>query len=162
MNTEQLVQNFFNEWGTAISVCSNVAMAVSAVVAVVHFKKHWRDDEPRASMRTDQVSFKTESDGTKCLTLKVTVSNDGKVPFHIGKIVVSDDAAAMLFQFTEVADFDVILDQGTTVSKRAFIYTKDDKIAFPKEMVLSLLNKAEKVMLTTRVKVNDDGAAREA
>ena len=159
---KQLVLDFFREWGTAISVCSNVAMAVSAVVAVVHFKKHWRDDEPRASMRADQIAFKMESDGTKRLDLRITISNDGKVPFHIGKVIVSNDAAAMLFHRTDILDMDVILDQGATATERALIYTKDDKIAFPKEMTLSLLNKAEKVMFIKRVKVNDDCSAREA
>lgn len=118
-------------------VClSALATGVSAVVAVVHYLRHWRDDDVRLSV----VVFEEETesfDGRAYWSGELRIANVGKVPVTVTAFeIVEQDVAEQFTLDLGSTHFDKLLDQGAVVEHRASLTAEKRGVPLPERFTL--------------------------
>lgn len=118
-------------------VClSAIATGVSAVVAVVHYLRHWRDDDVKLSVvliedETDMV------DGKACWSATLRIANVGKVPVTVTALEIAEEDVAEKFVLDlDSADINKLLNQGASFKHDASVTAEERGIPLPNRFTL--------------------------
>ena len=118
-------------------VClSALATGISAVVAVVHYLRHWRDDDVKLSAEltedeTELVNGKAYWSGT------LRITNVGKVPVTVTALEVAEEDVAEKFELDlDSVDIDKSLNQGASLKHAASLTAKERGISLPNRFTL--------------------------
>ena len=139
---------------------SGVATAVSAIVAVVHFKKHWRDDDVFATLIVDDERLHRRMNGLTDWSARLRVVNSGKTPFTVYKATASEEVGGDPLKIVLAPRCEYPLDQGTYFETRAIVTTPDNKVALPEKFVIAVIDPKGVALGLHVVKLKDARPAR--
>ena len=137
---------------------ATIATGVSAVVAVIHYRRHWRDDE--VQLVVVMTEDETKADGwSGCLR----ITNVGKVPVTVTSLeIVEQDVAENFALDIGCAYFNKRLDQGATVEHRASLSAKKPGVALPERFTIrAKWEHAEQAQGCVTVELEQARAARQ-
>ena len=115
---------------------SAIATGVSAIVAVVHYLRHWRDDTVKLSVviveeETDTVNGKAYWSGT------LRITNVGKVPVTVTALEIVEEDVAEKFELDlDSVDINKLLNQGASFKHDASLTAEERGISLPKRFTL--------------------------
>ena len=132
MNT--IVLDFFRIWGGVITAVSGVVTAASALIALVHYLRHWRDDEVRLAVEFDTYEPYVDINGCWSVNATVTITNVGKVPVTITGFAVDKKSIGKRVTVDKASYVDHFIDQGASVKDNAIISAKDSGVPLPKRI----------------------------
>ena len=139
--------NLLSMYGAEISTVANVVMAmsavataVSAIVAVVHFKKHWRDDDVFATIVLDDACLHELGLGRFLWSSDLLIVNSGKTAFSVYRATAVDELGGKPLEIVLSPGVDKRLDQGTYFKTRAIVMAVDDKVSLPEEFVITVID----------------------
>ena len=112
------------------------ATGASAVVALVHYLRHWRDDEVKLAVELDHETTETDRDGKMFWGASVVITNTGKVPVTITGFEFVDKSLYERFELDDRIYPDIFLYQGTADKTYAAVRAKESGVAIPKDMAL--------------------------
>ena len=119
---------------------SGVATAISAIVAVAHFKKHWRDDDVFATLIVDDERLYRRTNGLTNWSAKLRVVNSGKTVFSVYKATASEEVGGNPLKVVLAPRCEYPLDQGAYFETRAIVTTFDNKVALPEKFVITVVD----------------------
>ena len=119
---------------------SGVATAISAIVAVAHFKKHWRDDDVFATLIVDDERLHRRTNGLTKWSAKMRVVNSGKTVFSVYKATASEEVGGDPLKVVLAPSCEYPLDQGAYFETRAIVTTFDNKVALPEKFVITVVD----------------------
>jgi len=118
-------------------VClSALATGISAVAALVHYLRHWRDDDVKLSVVV--LSEETETvEGKSCWSGTLRITNVGKVPVTVTALeIVEQDVADQFALDLDSADLDKRLDQGASFKHGASLTAEERGVPLPERFTL--------------------------
>ena len=118
-------------------VClSALATGISAVVAVVHYLRHWRDDDVKLSAvlikgKTDTVEGCVYWSGT------IRITNVGKVPVTVTALEIAEEDVAEKFELNLGSrDLNELLYQGASFEHDASLTAEERGISLPERFTI--------------------------
>ena len=112
-----------------------LATGVSAVVAVIHYLRQWRDDEVRLAVEAQDEATETRN-GRAEWHAAVTITNVGKVPVTITGLELAEDPQQKRMQLVTTFGIDGLLDQGAAVKCGTFVSAREQGVALPERMTI--------------------------
>lgn len=113
-----------------------LATGASAVVALVHYLRHWRDDEVKIVAEVYCRKAYVDRNGCDCLFVAVTISNVGKVPVTVTGFEFVDKSLEKDFNISCIPSLEVFLYQGTTGKARASIHANERGVSIPSNVAV--------------------------
>lgn len=127
---------FFAEWGNALSVVCSVVTAASALTALIHYLRHWRDDEIRLAVEFDTGEPYVNIDGLCSVVATAKITNVGKVPVTVTGFEIVKKSLAKRFIVEKASYSGDFLYQGASVEQCAIITAKERGVPIPKRIPL--------------------------
>lgn len=127
---------FFAEWGHALSVVCSVVTAASALTALIHYLRHWRDDEIRLAVEFDAHKPYIGSNGLCGVVVLATITNVGKVPVTVTGFELAKKSLAKRFVVKATSYSGEFVYQGASIKQSAIIMAKDRGVSIPKRIPL--------------------------
>lgn len=144
-----------------VSCLATVATGISAVVAVFHYRKHWRDDDPHLVFVVDK---KRPGDGTYRYWYVIRIVNTGRHPVRFGRFFVRNGhpTAVNLGTYSYPADGKRLVAPGDMITVDAIVVTEHDDVTFPESAEIWCETAAKQEIYVQRVEFSDDCPAGEA
>ena len=118
-----------------ISCAAVVATGISAVVALVHYLRHWRDDEVKLAASLDHQKTDTDIRGRAAWHGIVSITNVGKVPVTVTGFELVDKSLCKAFEINGRFYREIFLDQGAVAADvNAHVRAKEPGVAIPKRI----------------------------
>ena len=130
------VIHFFAEWGQALSVLCGAVTAASALIALIHYLRHWRDDEIRLAVEFDTGEPYVNIDGLCSVVATAKITNVGKVPVTVTGFEIVKKSLAKRFIVEKASYSGDFLYQGASVEQCAIITAKERGVPIPKRIPL--------------------------
>ena len=121
---------------STLSCLAAIATGASAVVALVHYLRHWRDDEVKLAVEPDHETTETDRDGRMFWGAYVRITNTGKIPVTITGFEFEDKSLYEHFEIDDRIYPDIFLYQGTADKTYAVVRAKESGVAIPKGITL--------------------------
>ena len=118
-----------------ISCLATVATGISAVVAVIHYRRHWRDDEVRLAVELHDEATEMR-DGLQEWHAAVRVTNVGKVPVTLAGLELADDPEQKRMSLVTSVYFDGLLNQGAAFECGAFVTARNKGVPLPERITI--------------------------
>lgn len=116
---------------------SAIATGVSAIVAVVHYLRHWRDDAVNLSVIYLVKKTDVTGDAEKPWIGDLRITNVGKVPVTVTALEIVEEDVAEKFELDlDSVDINKLLNQGASFKHDASLTAEERGISLPKRFTL--------------------------
>ena len=119
-------------------VClSALATGVSAIVAVVHYLRHWRDDAVKLSVFCNVDESKVTGNPEKPWFGELRITNVGKVPVTMTALEIAEKDVAEKFTLLYGSSYlQKRLDQGAAIECTTILSAKDRGVTLPERFTI--------------------------
>ena len=116
---------------------SAIATGVSAIVAVVHYLRHWRDDAVNLSVVNLVKKSKVTGNPEKPWFGELRITNVGKVPVTVTALEIAEKDVAEKFTLIYGSSYlEERLDQGAAIECTTILSAKDRGVTLPERFTI--------------------------